>query len=231
LIVRSLSEDEIIDLQSIPSLPQFLEDIYLMGRLEKFPNWFPELQNLVSLVLFFSSFEEDPLPSVQALPNLIILSLTHSYNGEQLHFKEGGFQKLNRLTLREMKKLKMVEIERGSLPGLEQLEIGPCPEMMEVPSGIQHLKSLKILDFYEMQGDFVLRMQPNGSEDYWKVKKVTTICFSYNIKGKRYKKYRLGDSDLLELLKRWVLEYQIAMEFQWWTKYVPLSHITSMKNL
>jgi disease resistance protein RPM1 len=38
LIVRSLSEDEIIDLQSIPSLPQFLEDIYLMGRLEKFPN-------------------------------------------------------------------------------------------------------------------------------------------------------------------------------------------------
>jgi disease resistance protein RPM1 len=44
----------------------------------------------------------------------------------------------------------MVEIERGSLPGFEQLEIGPCPEMMEVPSEIQHLKSLKILDFYEM---------------------------------------------------------------------------------
>jgi disease resistance protein RPM1 len=53
-----------------------------------------------------------------------------------LNFEENGFQKLKRLTLREMKKLNMVEIERGSLPGLEQLEIGPCPEMMEVPSGI-----------------------------------------------------------------------------------------------
>jgi disease resistance protein RPM1 len=136
LIVGSISEDEIIDLQSISSPPPFLEDIYLMGRLEKFPKWFPKLQNLVSLVLFFSSFEEDPLPSVQALPNLITLSLNHAYDGEQLNFEENGFQKLKRLTLGEMKKLKMVEIERGSLPGLEQLEIGPCPEMMEVPSGI-----------------------------------------------------------------------------------------------
>jgi hypothetical protein len=53
-----------------------------------------------------------------------------------------------------------------------------------------------------MQGDFVLRMQPNGGEDHWKVMKVTTIYFSYSIKGKRYKKYKLGDSDLLELLQR-----------------------------
>jgi disease resistance protein RPM1 len=200
LIVFSISEVEIIDLQSISSPPPFLEHIYLRGRLEKFPNWFPELQNLVTLLLFFSSLEEDPLPSVQALPNLITLCLNHAYDGEQLHFEEGGFRKLKRLTLREMKKLKMVEIERGSLPGLEQLEIGPCSEMMEVPSGIQHLKSLKILDFYEMQGDFVLRMQPDGGKDFWKVKKVTTIYFSYRIKGERYKKYRLGDSDLLELL-------------------------------
>jgi disease resistance protein RPM1 len=103
LIVCSISEDEIIDLQSISSPLPFLQDIYLMGLLEKFPNWFPELQNSVSLVLFFSSFEEDPLPSVQALPNLITISLNHTYDGEQLHFEEGGFRKLKRLTLREMK--------------------------------------------------------------------------------------------------------------------------------
>jgi disease resistance protein RPM1 len=201
LIVFSISEVEIIDLQSISSPPPFLEHIYLRGRLEKFPNWFPKLQNLVTLLLYFSSLEEDPLPSVQALPNLITLSLTHAYDGEQLHFEENGFQKLKRLTLREMKKLKVIEIERGSLPGLEQLEIGPCPEMKEVPSGIQHLKSLKILDFFEMQGDFVLCMQPDGGKDFWKVKKVTTIYFSYRIKGERYKKYRLGDSNLFELLR------------------------------
>ncbi|GLT52860.1 hypothetical protein SLA2020_261740 [Shorea laevis] len=138
---------------------------------------------------------------VQALPNLTTLSLYDAYDGEQLHFEEGGFRKLKRLTLRKLKKLKMVEIDRGSLPGLEILEIGQCPQMKELPSGIQHLKSLKILDFYEMLGEFVLRMQPDGGEDYWKVKKVSTIRLKYRIKGERYQIYKLGDSDLLERLQ------------------------------
>ncbi|XP_059436414.1 disease resistance protein RPM1-like [Corylus avellana] len=173
LLVFSINEDEIIDLQSISSPPPFLEHISLWGRLKKLPNWIPELQNLLTLVLYFSSLEEDPLPCVQALPNLINLTLSHVYDGEQLHFDEGGFRKLKKLTLRELKTLKMVEIDRGSLPNLEQLEIGPCPQMKELPIGIQHLKSLKILDFYEMHEEFVLRMQPDGGEDYWKVKKDT----------------------------------------------------------
>jgi disease resistance protein RPM1 len=92
------------------------------------------------------------------------------------------------------------EIDRGSLPVLEQLEIGPCSQMKEVPSRIQHLESLKILDFYEMQREFVLHMQLDGDKDYWKVKKVTTICFSYRIKGEQYQIYKLGDSDLLQCM-------------------------------
>jgi disease resistance protein RPM1 len=151
--------------------------------LEKLPNWILELQNLVTLILFFSSLKEDPLLCVQALPNLITLSLNHAYDGEQLHFEEGGFRKLKKLTLRELKRLKMVEIDKGSLLGLEQLEIGPCLQMKKLLFGIQHLESLKILDFYGMQGEFVLRMQPNGGEDYWKVKKVITIRLMYRIKG------------------------------------------------
>ena len=65
LFVGSISEDEIIDLQSISSPPPFLEHLSsLRGRLEKLPNWIPKLQNLVTLILFFSSLEEDPLPCV-----------------------------------------------------------------------------------------------------------------------------------------------------------------------
>jgi disease resistance protein RPM1 len=201
LHVGSINENEIIDLQSISSPPPFLEHIYLWGRLEKLPNWILELQNLVTLILFFSSLKEDPLSCVQALPNLVTLSLSHAYDGEQLHFEEGGFRKLKRLKLKELKELKMVEIDKGSLPGLEQLEIGHCSQMKELPSGIQHLESLKILNCYEMQGEFVLRMQPNGGEDYWKVKKVTTIRLWYRIEGERYQIYKLGDSHLLERLQ------------------------------
>jgi disease resistance protein RPM1 len=211
LIVSSISEDEIIDLESISSPPPFLMHIYLRGRLKKLPNWIPKLQNLVTLILFFSSLEEHPLSCVQALPNLLNLSLNHAYDGEQLHFEKDSFRRLKRLTLREMKKLKMVEIDRGSLFSLEQLEIGPCPQMKEVPAGIQHLKSLKILDFYEMDGEFVLRMQPDGGEDYWKIKKVTTIHLRYRIKGERYQIYKLGDSNLLERLQGLDLEDQTAM--------------------
>ncbi|XP_059439134.1 disease resistance protein RPM1-like [Corylus avellana] len=201
LLVGSISEDEIIDLQSISTPPPFLAHIYLRGRLERVPNWISELQNLVTLVLFFSSLEEDPLSSVQALPNLITLSLNHAYDGEQLHFEEGGFKKLKKLTLRELKGLKMVDIDNGSLPVLEELAIGPCPQMEEVPSGFLQLKSLKILDFYEMHREFVLRMQPDGGEDYWKVKKVTTIRLRYRIKGEKYQIYKLNDSDLSERLQ------------------------------
>ena len=95
----------------------------------------------------------------------------------------------------------MVEIDRGSLPVLEQLEIGPCPQMKEVPFGIQHLKSLKIIDFYEMRREFVLHLQLDRGKDYWKVMKVTTICFSYRIKMVQYQMYKLGESDLLKCLQ------------------------------
>jgi disease resistance protein RPM1 len=80
----------------------------------------------------------------QTLPNLINFTLRQGYDGEWLHFEEGGFQKPKKLTLKKLDRLKMVEIDKGSLPILEQLEIGPCPQIKEVPSGIQHLKSLKI---------------------------------------------------------------------------------------
>ncbi|XP_059436544.1 disease resistance protein RPM1-like [Corylus avellana] len=201
LIVGSISEHEIIDLQSISSPPPFLEHLFLRGRLEKLPNWIPKLKSLVTLILSISSLEEDPLPYVHALPNLITISLSRAYDGEQLHFKDGSFRKLKRITLREMKKLKIVEIDKGSLPNLVELEIGPCSQMKDIPSGIEHLKNLKILDFYEMPGEFVLSMQPDGGKDYWKVKKVTTVSFWYRIKGERYQKYRLGDSELLERLQ------------------------------
>ncbi|XP_062160738.1 disease resistance protein RPM1-like [Alnus glutinosa] len=201
LVVSSISEEEILDLQSISSPPQFLKHIFLRGRLQKLPNWIAGLHNLVTLGLCFSFLVEDPLLCVQTLPNLTNLSLHQGYDGEHLHFEEGGFQKLKKLTLKKLSRLKMVEIDKGSLAVLEQLEIGPCPQMKEVPFGIQHLKSLKILDFYEMQGEFVRHMQPDGGKDYWKVKKVTTIRFGYRIKGERYQIYKLGDSDLLERLR------------------------------
>ena len=71
----------------------------------------------------------------------------------------------------------------------------------EVPSGIQHLKNLQTLDFLEICREFILSMQPDGGQDYWKVKNITTVRFKYRIKGEQYQMYKLSVSDLLERLR------------------------------
>ena len=94
------------------------------------------------------------------------LWLFQAYDGEQLRFKEGGFPKLKLFFLRELHGLKAVEVEEGALPCLEDLRIGSSPLLNEVPSGIQHLRNLKVLQNYDMPNEFVLSMQPNEGSDY-----------------------------------------------------------------
>ncbi|XP_050246266.1 probable disease resistance RPP8-like protein 4 [Quercus robur] len=141
--------------------------------------------------------------------NLVIY---HGYEGEQLHIEEGGFQKLKFLGLTNLKILNRLIIDEGALPLLEKIEIGPCPLLEEVPSGIHHLKNLKDLEFFEMSREFVLSMQPDEGPDFWKVKHVPFVCFWYRIQGECYKTYKLGDSELLEHLQRKVKR---------WTTKVP----------
>ncbi|KAB1221490.1 Disease resistance protein RPM1 [Morella rubra] len=201
LFASSITEDE------------FLGIVTMEGRLEKLPNWIPELQNLATLVLKFSRLVEDPLKRLQALPNLSVLYLYQGFDGEELHFEEGSFQKLKKLRLRKLDGLRMLKIDTEALPLLQELEIGPCPQLKELPSGIQHLKSLSTLDLYDMEAEFVLGMQPGG-RDFWKVKKVTTVRLRYRIEGERYHIFKLGDSDLLKLFQGYVLQAPTAMRLK-----------------
>uniref|UniRef100_A0A2N9HXF7 Rx N-terminal domain-containing protein n=1 Tax=Fagus sylvatica TaxID=28930 RepID=A0A2N9HXF7_FAGSY len=149
LEVSSICEDEIIDLQSMSSPPQFLQRLHISGRLDKLPDWIPKLQHLVRLRMFWSRLEDDPLKALQNLPNLLQLTFSRqAYDGEQLHFKTGGFLKLKELGLHHLNGLYSLMIDEGALPLLEMLSIGPTPQLKEVPSGIHHLKNLKQLNFW-----------------------------------------------------------------------------------
>ena len=123
------------------------------------------------------------------------LRLHDGYEGEQLHFEGGGFQKLKYLGLRKLRGLNKLIIAKGALPLLEELRIGPCPQLKEVPSGIHNLNSLKSLESYEMPREFVLSMQPYKGPDFWKVEHVSTIRFWFRIHGEKYKTYKIGDPD------------------------------------
>jgi disease resistance protein RPM1 len=94
LNITAILEDEIIDLNFLSSPPK-LRKLHLKARLKKLPDWMPKLECLVKIRLGFSMLKDDPLQSLKNLPNLRKLNLwDNAYDGEILHFQNGGFQKL-----------------------------------------------------------------------------------------------------------------------------------------
>nr|XP_023918423.1 disease resistance protein RPM1-like [Quercus suber] len=81
LQILATSEEEVLNLQSLPSPPPLLQIICLYGRLEKLPEWIPKLKNIVKIELCWSRLMEDPLKVLQALPNLMCLLLCDGFGG------------------------------------------------------------------------------------------------------------------------------------------------------
>lgn len=195
LEVCAMSEDEFLDVQSLSNPPEFIQFLYLKGCLEQLPSWISKLQHLVKLRIFWSRLRDDPLKALQNLPNLLELGLSYkAYDGVQLHFAEGGFQKLKILKLRDLKVLNSLIIDNGVMPLLQELQLGPSPQLKEVPSGIHHLRNLRTLIFVDMPEPF--RHGVDG-QHYWVVEHVTDVLFSYKF-GPRcgiYETHTLRDSN------------------------------------
>ncbi|PQQ07174.1 hypothetical protein Pyn_13693 [Prunus yedoensis var. nudiflora] len=89
LEVSTISEDEVLDLQSISTPPQFIQILYLKGSLEKLPNWISQPQHLVKLWIFWSRLRDSPLKALQNLPNLLELGISYkAYDGVSCILKE-----------------------------------------------------------------------------------------------------------------------------------------------
>ncbi|XP_031253817.1 disease resistance protein RPM1-like [Pistacia vera] len=145
------SGEEPLDIQSLASPPLCLQRFDWSGMfIEILPVWISKLQNLVRFQLGLARCNNDSMTILQALPNLLVLILFVRDCDEQLHFKEGWFPKLQHLYLYDFKGLKCMMIEKGAMPCLTELSIGPCPLMKEIPTGIEHLNNLKLLVFKMM---------------------------------------------------------------------------------
>ncbi|CAL5352373.1 unnamed protein product [Camellia sinensis] len=168
--VRSTKEDEILDLQSPSLVPQFLQQLYLKGRLEKFPPWIPSLYGLFSLILGWSKLRDDPLQSLEELPNLAMLVLDQAYEGEGLCFKAAGFQRLKDLRLSKLKVLRWVRVEKGAMPHLETPGIKNSELMEEVPSGIEHLTNFQTFELGDMSKKLISKLDREVQDgDSWKI--------------------------------------------------------------
>ncbi|KAK6251561.1 hypothetical protein SCA6_005566 [Theobroma cacao] len=180
LSVVSSVKDEVIDLHHLASPPQLLERLYLTGRLEQLPDWIPRLQSLVIVYLKWSRLEDDPLLSLQHLSNLVHLELLQVSIGDTLSFKAGGFQKLKVLGIDKFDELRCIEMEEGAMPVIEKLSILRCKSLETVPFGIEHLTTLRVLEFFDMPEELIKTLSPNAKGgDYRKVAHIPEVYYTY----------------------------------------------------
>ncbi|KAK8561104.1 hypothetical protein V6N12_048179 [Hibiscus sabdariffa] len=140
--VKSCNEDEQVNVDALESAPPGLERLFLSGKLEKVPHWFNSLDKLTRLDLCWSRLRVDFLPHIQALPNLSNLILEEAYVGERLCFLE-GFEKLKVLLIWRFPGLIEIVINKGVMPGLQELNIFACQEFTTLPLGWESLPDLK----------------------------------------------------------------------------------------
>ncbi|PON94755.1 NB-ARC domain, LRR domain containing protein [Trema orientale] len=180
LSITSVEEDEIVDLHHFSSPPLLLQRLYLSGRLESLPHWIPSLHSLVILCLKWSKLCDDPIIVLQDLPNLAHLELCQVFEGDALCFKAGGFKKLKHLGLDEFKELRYVNVEMGAMPCVEKLSIQRCHLLEKVPSGIEYLSNLQVLEFFDMPEKFLRNAQ---NVEYWKVAHIPEVYSTYKREG------------------------------------------------
>lgn len=178
LSLDSRKETEILSIQSLSSSPpQFLQRLHMRGRLEMLPHWQPKLTNLVKLVFKFSRLLADPLESLQALPNLLLLVFDKgSYDAKELCFKAGGFTMLNHFSIVQADRLSSMRVEEGAIPRLEYLWLEDCKLLNEIPLRVERLSNLKRLGLVNMSDELTRTIYSESQdENYLRVKHVPSV--------------------------------------------------------
>lgn len=108
-------------------------------------------QDLKKLTLAFSGLTKDPMPTLEKLPNLMILSLEDRvYDGKSMVCSEGGFPRLLWLVLKKLERLEDWEVAYGAMKKLRSLTIEGCRRLKMLPEGLQHINSLKEIKLIQM---------------------------------------------------------------------------------
>lgn len=180
--LRSLKIVEFRD-GPLPKLRPFfrhpnLYKIYLSGRLNTLqpsnPNEYPP--NLTKLTLRWSQLEQDPMPTLEKLPNLCVLELLScSYDGDTITCYTKGFPCLESLKLSKLCRLAEWTIEKGAMPALTSLLIAGCGELDTLPMGFIYLTTLQELHLGGISGKRLDRIRENEGEDWHKIQHVAYV--------------------------------------------------------
>ncbi|XP_058112935.1 disease resistance protein RPP8-like [Magnolia sinica] len=150
--------------------------MHLSGRLVKLPDLHEFPPNLTDLHLYGSKLEQDPMGTLEKLPNLRILRYGgDAYVRKEMVFSAGGFPLLNDLMIWECNKLEEWTVENGAMPYLTYLRIMRCKRLKMLPDGMRHLTNLQELNLTGMPREFKERVRENEGEDWFKIRHIPSL--------------------------------------------------------
>ncbi|KAI7985526.1 putative disease resistance protein [Camellia lanceoleosa] len=134
--------------------------------------------NLIELTLMGCNLEEDPMPTLERLPNLQYLFLGGAFVGDKMVCCANGFLQLKTLELYCLLYIKEWEVEKGAMANLSALEIDFCRRLEMVPEGLRFIATLQqftIKDASENFNNKLRRVNGEEGEDFYKVRHVSSL--------------------------------------------------------
>ncbi|CAL5362249.1 unnamed protein product [Camellia sinensis] len=135
--------------------------------------------NLIELTLLGCHLEEDPMPTLERLPNLQYFFLGKcAFVGDKMVCSANGFPQLKTLTLSFLEHLKEWEVEKGAMPILSALEIEFCRGLETVLEGLRFIATLQQFTIEDASENFNNKLRRvNGEEgkDFYKVRHVSYL--------------------------------------------------------
>ncbi|EEF40596.1 putative disease resistance protein At1g50180 [Ricinus communis] len=173
-----VSNEDYTLVQIITGCPN-LYKLHIEGQIEKLPECHQFSSNLAKLNLQGSKLLEDPMMTLEKLPNLRILRLQmDSFLGTLMVCSDKGFPQLKSLLLCDLPNLEDWKVEEGAMSNLCHLEISNCTSMKMVPDGLRFITCLQEMEIRSMLKAFKTRLE-EGGDDYYKVQHVPSVLFQY----------------------------------------------------
>ncbi|RZB53893.1 putative disease resistance protein At1g50180 [Glycine soja] len=168
--------ENVVDVEKLVLGCPFLRKLQVEGRMERLPaaSLFPP--QLSKLTLWGCRLVEDPMVTLEKLPNLKFLNGWDMFVGKKMACSPNGFPQLKVLVLRGLPNLHQWTIEDQAMPNLYRLSISDCNNLRTVPDGLKFITTLRELEIRWMPKSFKTRLGTAG-EDYHKVQHVPSIVF------------------------------------------------------
>ncbi|OMO62634.1 Disease resistance protein [Corchorus olitorius] len=156
-------------------------DIYELSiswvAMSKLPHYHHFPLEMAYVSLHGTLLHEDPMPTLEKLPNLRILKFNSAaFIGNKMVCSAQGFPRLDSLTFDGLSSLEEWKMDGGAMLALRHFEISYCRQLKMLPEGLRFIATLQELKITLMPNTFLGKLV-QGGEDFHKVQHIPSIVF------------------------------------------------------